>query len=150
MNRTALHLVALLALGAMIVPVCSGRAYAQVAVIAHRQVPVDTLAQHELLDFYSGDRREWSDRTPVVVLDLKEKGGIRDLFYAYLGKPVSRMKSIWLRNKLSGEGDPPLTLEDEAAVLEKVQQTPGAIGFISSDQVDTTVKILAIIRSDTS
>jgi ABC-type phosphate transport system substrate-binding protein len=60
------------------------------------------------------------------------------------------MKSIWLRNKLSGEGDPPLTLEDEAAVLEKVQQTPGAIGFISSDQVDTTVKILAIIRSDTS
>lgn len=149
MNRTALELVALLAVSAVLT-VGPGAARAQVAVIANSEVPVDTLAQHELLDFYSGDRREWSDRTPVVLLDLKEKGGIRDIFYAYLGKPVSRMKSIWLRNKLSGEGDPPLTLEDEAAVLEKVQQTPGAIGFISSEHADTTVKILAIIRSGTS
>ena len=78
----------------------------RVAVIAHPSVPVDALKKSELLDFYLFDIVKWPDQQPVVVLDLKPKGETRDAFYQFLGKRPSRMKSIWLKKVLSGEGDP--------------------------------------------
>ena len=48
--------------------------YAQVAVIANESVPVDNISKEDLLDFYTGDIREWTDKSPVIVFDLKPKG----------------------------------------------------------------------------
>jgi ABC-type phosphate transport system substrate-binding protein len=123
-------------------------ASAQVAVIAHKSVPVEEISRSELLDFYTGDIKSWSNGMSVVVLDLKPKGEVRDAFYKYLGKTSSRMKSIWMRNMLSGEGDPPESLQSEADVLKKVATTPGAIGFVRQSTVDEQVKTLMIIGQD--
>ena len=37
--------------------------FSQVAVIAHKSVPIDTIKKSELLDFYTGDIRKWNDDT---------------------------------------------------------------------------------------
>ncbi len=123
-------------------------ASAQVVVIAHPSVPVETIDKADLLDFYTGDTRSWEDDVPVTVFDLKPKGTVKDTFYSFLGKSSSRMKSIWLKRKLSGEGDPPTSFETEEEVLEHVAATPGAIGFVSKGKVGTTVKILVEIGLD--
>ena len=49
---------------------------AQVAVIAHKSVPVDTITSAEVLDLYALENRKWRDGQPVVVLDLKPKGSV--------------------------------------------------------------------------
>ena len=85
--------------------------FGQVAVIANPSVPVDTITNTELLDFYSRDIRLWNNDKPVTIFDLKPKGKIKEIFYAFIGKSTSRMKSIWMKKMLSGEGDPPLALE---------------------------------------
>ncbi len=77
--------------------------FSQVAVIAHKSVPVDTIKKSELLDFYTGDIKKWNDEQPVVILDLKPRGDTKKMFYEFLGKRPSRLKSIWLRKMLSGE-----------------------------------------------
>lgn len=124
-------------------------ASAQVAVIAHKDVPADSLSKTDLLDFYTGDVQSWRGDMAVVVFDLKARGPVRDAFYEYLGKTSSRMRSIWLKRKLSGEGDPPESFETEAAVLERVATTPGAIGFVQKTTVSgDTVKILVEIAID--
>ena len=56
------------------------------------------------------------------------------------------MKSIWLKRMLLGEGDPPKALESEKDMLITIAKTPGAIGFISSELVDKTVKVLILIE----
>ncbi len=56
------------------------------------------------------------------------------------------MKSIWLRNMLSGEGDPPEALKSEEEMLQKIAATPGAIGFLSHTKVDNNVKTLIVIK----
>lgn len=128
---------------------CTTAAAAQVAVIAHQDVPVDSLAKLQLLDYYTGDRLFWESGLEVVVFDLKSRGPVRDAFYDYLGKTSSRMRSIWLKRKLSGEGDPPESFETEAAVLERVASTPGAIGFVQKANVSgDAVKILVEIEID--
>lgn len=75
----------------------SGNAYSQVAVIAHKNVPVDSVSKTQLLDFYSGDIKEWNNNRPVIVFDLKPRLEIRDRFFQFLGKSSSRMRSIWLK-----------------------------------------------------
>ncbi len=121
-------------------------ATAQVAVIAHKDVPSDSLSKADLLDLYTGDVQSWNGQMDVVVFDLKPRGPVRDTFYSYLGKTSSRMRSIWLKRKLSGEGDPPESFETEEALLERVTSTPGAIGFMLKSKVNGDVKILAEIE----
>jgi ABC-type phosphate transport system substrate-binding protein len=118
----------------------------QVAVIANKTVPVDSVSKTQLLDFYSGDIKEWNNDKPVVVFDLKPRLEIRERFYQYLGKSSSRMRSIWLKKVLSGEGDPPKALESEEVILKIVAKTPGAIGFIDKGKVDSSVKVIAMIK----
>ena len=84
-----------------------GTACADVAVIAHKSVSEDTLSKSQLMSFFECDVVKWSDGSLVVVVDLKARGEVRDTFYHFLGKRPSRMKSIWLKKMLSGEGDPP-------------------------------------------
>ena len=124
-------------------------ASAQVAVIAHKDVPAATISKSNLRDFYTGEVQSWGNDLAVVVFDLKARGPVRDAFYDYLGKTSSRMRSIWLKRKLSGEGDPPESFETEATVLQRVASTPGAIGFVQKVNVSGDgVKILAEIKID--
>lgn len=119
---------------------------AQVAIISHKSVPVDSITKSALLDFYTGDIQSWSNDEPVIVVDLKTRGDTKTIFYDFLGKKSSRMKSIWLKKKLSGEWDPPESLESEDDVVKKVASTPGAIGFVSQLKATNDIKILLIIQ----
>ncbi len=119
--------------------------FSQVAVIAHKSVPIDKIKKSELLDFYTGDIKKWINGDKVIVNDLKPKGEVKKIFYKFLGKTPSRMKSIWLKNMLSGEGDPPEALKSEEEMLQKIAATPGAIGFLSHTKVYNNVNTLIVI-----
>ena len=122
-------------------------AVAQVAVVANTSVSVDEIEQSELIDFYTGDLSTWEDGEPVIVFDLKPKTDVKEVFYAFIGKTTSRLKSIWLRKKLSGEGGPPEALETEDELLSRVASTEGSIGFVSLTAVqDSSVKVLLLIQ----
>jgi len=121
-----------------------GSIQAQVVIIAHKDVPVEQLTQPQLLDFYTGDIKRWENKDPVIVFTLKPKTAIQDSFFYLLGRTSSRMKSIWMKNMLSAESDPPESLISESAVLQRVSSTPGAIGFVSQDSINDAVKTLII------
>lgn len=121
-------------------------ALSQIAVIAHKSVPLDTIEKSNLLDCYTGDKSFWKDGTPVIIFDLKEKGNTRGVFYKYLGISSTRIKSIWMKRMLSGDADPPEFLESEDKMLQKVASTKGAIGFVSTAIINDKVKILLQIK----
>ena len=121
-------------------------ALGQVAVVAHKSVPVDSISKSELLDLYTGETSIWRDGEPVVVFDLKERGKTRKTFYKFLGMASSRIKSIWLKRMLLGEADPPQSLKSEEELLRKVSTTKGAIGFLDRSKPNGKVKILMTIQ----
>jgi ABC-type phosphate transport system substrate-binding protein len=120
-------------------------AFSQVAVIAHKSVPIDNIEKSDLLDCYTGDKSLWSDDKTVIIFDLKQKGEVRDAFYNFLEISPTRIKTIWMKRLLSGDADPPEFLESEDEMLKKVASTPGAIGFVSQSAINEDVKILLII-----
>jgi ABC-type phosphate transport system substrate-binding protein len=119
---------------------------AQVAVITHKAVPVDTLSQGQLFDIFSGDIKTWNNQVRVVAFDLKPAIEAKEAFYKLLGQTPSRMKSIWLKKLLMGEGDPPEALLSEEEVLKKVAATRGAIGFVGKAKVTPEVKMIVIVE----
>ena len=125
----------------------TGELRAQVVVIAHTSVSQDEINRTQLLDFYTGDIQAWSNGERVVVFDLKVKGTVRDTFYNYLGRKPSRMKSIWMKRMLSGEGDPPEAIPSEDSLLQRVAASPGSIGFVSQAKANDQVKIITVIGS---
>ncbi len=139
--NTKLLLIILFLLAAGIAP-----STGQVAVIAHKQVPADSIEKSKLVDIYTGDIKRWNDDLAVVVFDLRPKNDIKKRFYDFLGKSTSRMKSIWLKKMLSGEGDPPESLKSEEQILKKVASTPGAIGFVREEMVSNRVKKILVIN----
>lgn len=121
---------------------------AQVAVIANKSIKTDKISKSKLLDCYTGDILKWDDGQKVVVFDLKLKSEIKEIFYKYLGKSTSKMKSIWMKKMLSGEGDPPPALNSVSEMLKKIEETKGAIGFVNYDSVSAKVKVIAIIEGE--
>lgn len=112
----------------------AGPALSQVAVVANKSVPVTSIDNRMLLDLYRGDIKTWNGGQKVVLVDLKPRGSLKDAFYAFLGTSASRLKSIWMKNMLSGEGDPPESFDSEDEILKQVASTPGAIGYVSIDK----------------
>ncbi len=128
--------------------ICAHNVYGQIAVIAHKSTPSDTIGKNEIFDFYTGDIKTWENGEKVIVYDLKLSTSVKDSFYLFLGKSSSRMKAIWMKKKLSGEGDPPVSFQSEEEILEKVISTPGSLGYISQENVTDDVVILLIINDN--
>jgi len=125
---------------------CISGTSAQVAVIAHKSVPLDTVKAPELLNFFTGDVSFWSGGEPIIIFDFKTKSEVKDTFYNFLGISSSRIKSIWMKRMLSGDADPPEFLKSEEDMLKKVASTAGAIGFVSQSKVSGEVKVLVVIK----
>jgi ABC-type phosphate transport system substrate-binding protein len=131
----------------LIFTLCITNSFAQVAIIANKSVPEELLNSSKILDFYSKDVRTWSNGDPVTVFDLKPKNEVKKTFYEFLGISISRIKSIWLKNMLSGEGDPPKALESEEEMIQKIVETKGSIGYISAEKVNDQIRTLLVIES---
>lgn len=124
---------------------CAASGHAQVAVVAHKSVPLDSLTKSQLLDYYSCEIKQWSKDLPIIVVDLKLQSDVKDAFYKFLGMTASRMKSIWLKKLLMGEGVEPLVVRSEEEMLKKVAATPGALGFVSASKVTDEMKALLFL-----
>ncbi|GAB5520223.1 MAG: hypothetical protein RhofKO_24740 [Rhodothermales bacterium] len=123
---------------------------ADVVVITHPSTPVESLDQQMLYDFFTRDRLYWKNGQAVTVFDLKKRDDVKEAFYEhFLGKSPSRLKSVWLKKKLMGEGNPPEALDSAQEVIERVTHTVGAIGYVARGEVLAGVKVLAIISSGT-
>lgn len=121
---------------------------AQIAVIANTSVPIERLDKDMLFDVYRGDVQTWDDDSKIKLWDLGERGDTRKGFYKFIGKRPSRMKSLWMRKLLTGDGDPPEVAESEEEMLEEIVATPGSIGYVNKELVDERVKILLVIEEE--
>lgn len=120
---------------------CTVKLSAQVAVIANKSVGAGSVDASTLANIYSLDSKNLGGVT-LVVLDLGEDNDAKKKFYGFLGKSFADMKKIWLKAKLTGNGNPPVTVSSEDEMIKKVASTPGAIGYVSASKVTADVKVL--------
>ncbi len=133
--------VVLLALGGL--ALCRP-ARAQVVVIANPSVGATDVSKAELRDVFTGASSSLKGAAQVTPLLLKQGPVNEDFLDMYVGKSDSAFRASWRGIRFSGQGVLPKTLDTEAAVVEYVAHTPGAIGYIGKGSPHEGVKTLVV------
>ncbi len=104
------------------------------AVIVNKSNPATSLSKEEVSNLFLNKTKTWNHGEPVLPVDLSVKSATRKAFsQTMLGKPASAVKSYWQQLAFSGRAKAPAEEDNEKAVLQYVQDNPGAIGYISPD-----------------
>ena len=105
-----------------------------IAVVVDPANTVADLTKQQLTDIYSGTVTNWSEvggsDSPIVVVGREAGSGTRSAFEELLG--------LEDQCKYSSE------LDSTGAVMGRVASTPGAIGYVSLDVLDDTVKAVSL------
>ena len=111
-----------------------------IMVITDASNPVTDLSTEQLIGIYQGDIRNWREiggaDMAIVVVGREAGSGTRVTFEELLG--IGDM--CVYANELNSTG----------AVKARVELTPGAIGYVSLDVLDDTVRVLSIDGTDPS
>ncbi len=105
-----------------------------IVIIANPNNSVDNLTKEQLVAIYDGSIRNWSEvggeDTPIVVIGRESGSGTRSAFEEIL--------DLEEKCKYAQE------IDSTGAVVAKVSTIRGAIGYVSLDVIDDSVKTIAI------
>ena len=122
----------------------ASNAQAQAIVIANASVKSADVSIADLKDVFSGASSSLKDGSKVTPVLLKS-GAVHDEFLTeYIGKNDTAFRASWRSLVFSGQASMPKSLDSEAAVVEYVAHTAGAIGYIGKATPHEGVKVLAV------
>jgi ABC-type phosphate transport system substrate-binding protein len=115
----------------------------QVVIIANRSTAVDKVEPAQATQIFLKQIQTWPDGKPIVPIDIKEGSPLRAEFYSKVtGRSTGQLRAYWARQAFTGMGFPPKQVASAEEVAKYVQNTPGAVGYVSKQQVDSQVKVL--------
>ena len=118
---------------------------ADFVVIVHPQVGVNTLKLEELRRIYGKKRTEWPDGKAIIPFDHAGSSDLRRSFCRkVLGATVSEVQNFWINKRMTAGITGPKAFKSATLVKRFVANTPGGIGYIAPEEVDDTVKVVAI------
>jgi ABC-type phosphate transport system substrate-binding protein len=120
------------------------RSNAQVVVIANLGIAITDVSKAELRDVFTGASSSLKGGVQVKPVLLREGAVNDDFLDLYVGKSDSAFRASWRSILFSGQGVLPKTLDSDAAVVEYVLRTPGAVGYIGSSSPHDGVKTLRV------
>ncbi len=104
------------------------------------------MSQQDLTNIYLKRRRFWDDGTPIVPLNREAGSTARETFSRrVLGGPSATFVGYWNDQYFHGVF-PPATLSSSDAVKRYVAADRNAIGYVWSDELDDSVRVLLRIR----
>jgi len=123
----------------------SAVARAQEAVIVtNNSVKASEVTSDELREVFTGNKTSLKDGSHVTPVTLKGGESHEAFLKKYVGKSDSAFRAGWRSLVFTGQGAMPKTFDTEAALVDYVAATPGAIGYVSKGASNDKVKILEV------
>ena len=120
------------------------RSQAQVLVIANPGVKATEISKADLKDVFTGNSTTLKDGSHVVPILLKAGTSHEEFLQVYIGKSDTAYRAGWRSLVFSGQASMPKNLDTDAAVVEFVAHSNGAIGYIGKATPHEGVKVLAV------
>jgi hypothetical protein len=113
-----------------------------VAVIVNPGLGISSLARNEVSRIYLGKKKTVAgESVKIAVL----KGDVHGAFLdAYVGRTPSQFASYYKKIIFTGKGRAPASMADDQAMLDFVAGTPGAMGYVNADRVNSSVKVVEV------
>lgn len=125
-------------------------AQADVYVVVPATSTVKSMTQKEVVDLYMGRTRAFPGGEFALPFDLPREHAGRAAFYlALTGMGPAQVNSYWSRLMFSGQTMPPQSVADEAAMIDIVKRTPGAVGWVRKEPADKQLRVLLVLKEST-
>lgn len=113
-------------------------------IVVNSSVKGIDISTSELRDIFSGARTSLSSGAHIVPVTLKDGATHEAFLKEHIGKSDSAFRATWRNLVFTGQASMPRSFDTEAALLEYVAATPGAIGYASKNAKHDNVKTLAV------
>lgn len=117
-----------------------------IEVIVAPDVPVDTLTVNQLRLIFSLRLRSWPNGAPIRVVTEPDDAPVHQAFCrTHLGVYANSLRIAWNRLIYTGLAAGPTVVSGEAAMLERVANLPGAIGYVrQGERGDAGVRTVTV------
>ena len=102
-------------------------------IIAHPDI---TLSRADIKEVYLGEKQFGGS---IKLHPVDNPASQQAFLSTVLGMTAARYRSSWLRKSFRDALNPPAELSGDAAVLDFVQRTPGAVGYVTMQPVGVAV-----------
>lgn len=110
--------------------------------------PLQALTRAQAVGYFTGRQRALPTGEPAQPLDLPANHPLRERFYRLLtGLGPAQMNSYWARLSFSGQMQPPLVVDTEAAMLRSLRDNPRAIGYLAKPPEDERLRVLLVLNA---
>jgi len=114
-----------------------------VEVVVNKSVPVSTFSLEDLQAVFSMQKRNWSKHRQIKVFILPESSQTHQDFVKHGLRMFShQIRRIWDRMIYSGSGAPPVELSSEKEMINKIANTPDAIGYLSAKPDNENIRVI--------
>src|ERR1700719_4012400 len=117
-----------------------------VVLVANKGVQISEITDADLRGIFMGTRTRFADGSHAVPVTLKG-GAAHEVFLKnHLSEGPEEFRSQWRKVVFTGQGAMPKAFDSEAALIEYVAATPGAVGYVSRIPSQDRVKFLAAVK----
>lgn len=116
-----------------------------IAIIVHREVPVDDLSVAELRKIFLGDRQFWTTDLRITPLIPESSRPERAALLSLCEKNEAQFRHHWIAKVFRAEATTaPKMVQSPLVMGQLVQAIAGAIGFVDAAAVPRGVKVLTV------
>jgi len=130
MNRKKRCISTVLAACILTVAVAGFADAGDVVVITHKGVSQSSVNTDVVKKIYSGYMTKWPDNQTIVLTVIEKSDAHKDFLKSYVGKTESQFSNTWKKMMFSGQGSYPKQFDNAQSLVDFVEKTPGAIGYV--------------------
>jgi ABC-type phosphate transport system substrate-binding protein len=124
---------------------CAAANAQDVVVVANVGVSISQINSSQLREIFTGVRSRFKDGSRAIPVVLKG-GPAHEVFLRhYVRQEPDEFRMLWRKAVFTGQGAMLKEFPSEAALLDFVAATPGAIGYVSRVIPRDSIKVLAVV-----
>ncbi|BET57407.1 ABC transporter substrate-binding protein [Geobacter sp. 60473] len=117
---------------------------ADYVLVVNRDNPVRTLTEQEARLMFLGKKTAWPDGRSVTIVLQDGNKAHSSFVQGVLHRSSQQYDIYWKKALFTGTAIPPRILKGDADVKAFVATTPTAVGYISPETVDGSVRVLEV------
>lgn len=121
-----------------------GAADKELVIVVNRESALSTMSAADLKRVYTGRLSVLGGKKAVPINQTLDSEVAGAFLKEYVGMTAAEYKEYWVGQQVKGGGVAPMIQKTSASVLLMVSQLPGAIGYMYSDDTDSTVKVVPV------